>query len=77
MAIPGGLENDPLARFLVEGGAVVAGGVAIGATLGYVAGAIVSDLGGPADPAGWAEAWGRGGGLFGLSYLIYRAAGVP
>jgi hypothetical protein len=76
MAVATTLEDDPLARCLAEGGAVVAGSVAIGATLGYVAGAIVSDLGGPADPARWVEISGRAGGVFGLFYLIYRTPEV-
>lgn len=76
LALRGGLEDDPLARFLVEGGAMVSGSAALCATGGYVAASLARDLGHDADPLAWAERAGCIGGVFGLAVLTLRAAGV-
>jgi hypothetical protein len=76
MAIPGGLENDPLARFLVEGGAVVSGSAALLAAGGYLAWSLARDLGRDADPFLWPERSGCVGGVFGLAMLTFRAVGL-
>jgi hypothetical protein len=44
-----------LGDFLAEGGAIVGGSAAFGATLGFIAGSIVHDLRPQSDPDDWAR----------------------
>jgi hypothetical protein len=50
-----------LGDFLVEGGAIVGGGAALFATLGFIAGSLVHDFHPESDP----EEWARKGAAFG------------
>ena len=67
-----------LPRVLGELGAVAGGGTALGAAIGFVAGALARDLRlrSQAQPLRWAEYGGAYGGLFSLCLLGYRALGV-
>ena len=47
--------SSDLGDFLAEGGAVVGGGAALGATLGFIAGSIVHDFRPQTDPDEWAR----------------------
>jgi hypothetical protein len=62
-----------LGDFLAEGGAIVGGAAALGATLGFVAGSIVHDFRPQTDPDHWARKGAAFGGLFGLVALLDRA----
>jgi hypothetical protein len=55
-----------LGDFLAEGGAVVGGGAAIGATACFIAGSIVHDFRPEVDPDDWARRGALLGGVFGL-----------
>jgi hypothetical protein len=70
------LREEPLARFLVEGGAIVGGATVLFGAAGFVLGSFARDLRGEADPVKWAEEWARVGGAAGLALVIYRTAGV-
>jgi hypothetical protein len=59
-----------LGDFLAEGGAVVGGGAALGAALGFIAGSIVHDFDAKADPDVWARKGGLLGGVMGLAALL-------
>jgi hypothetical protein len=59
-----------LGDFLAEGGAVVGGGAAIGATLGFVVGSIVHHFRPETDPELWARRGALGGGVFGMAVLV-------
>jgi hypothetical protein len=59
-----------LGDFLAEGGAVVGGGAALGAVVGFIAGSLARDFGVEADPDEWARQVGMLGGVFGLMVLI-------
>jgi hypothetical protein len=65
------LSRD-LGDFRAEGGAVVGGGAALGAVIGFVAGSLVHDLRAGTDPDLWARRGGLLGGLVGLVALIDR-----
>jgi hypothetical protein len=65
--------SGDLGDFLAEGGAVVGGGAALGATLGFVAGSLVQDLRPQTDPDYWARKGGFFGGVAGLVALAMRA----
>jgi hypothetical protein len=54
-----------LADFLAEGGAIVGGGAALFATLGFVAGSLVRDFRPRTDP----ESWARRGAAYGASWV--------
>jgi hypothetical protein len=60
-----------LGDFLAEGGAIVGGSAALGATLGFVAGSVVHDFRPQTDPDYWARRGGFYGGLFGFAVLIF------
>ena len=60
-----------LGDFLAEGGAIVGGSAALGATLGFIAGSIVHDFRPQRDPSYWARRRGLYGGLFGLAVLLF------
>jgi hypothetical protein len=62
-----------LGHFLVEGGAIVGGGAAIGAVLGFVAGSVVHDLRPETDPDTWARKCGALGGVAGFCILVFDA----
>ena len=64
--------SGDLGDFLAEGGAVVGGGAALGATLGYIAGSLVHDLRPQTDPDFWARQGGLFGGVAGLFALVLR-----
>ena len=55
-----------LGDFLAEGGAIVGGSAALGATLGFIAGSVVHDFRPQTDPEYWARRGGLFGGVFGL-----------
>jgi hypothetical protein len=55
-----------LGDFLAEGGAIVGGGAAIGATVFFIAGSIVHDFRPETDPEDWARKGAAYGGLVGL-----------
>jgi hypothetical protein len=64
--------SGDLGDFLAEGGAVVGGGAALGATIGFVAGSLVHDFRPETDPDGWARNGAALGGVAGLVALLYR-----
>ena len=66
------MRQRDLADHLAEGGAVVGGSAALGATLGFVAGSFVHDLDENVDPEFWARRGGYFGGLIGLAALLLR-----
>jgi hypothetical protein len=59
-----------LGDFLAEGGAIVGGGAALGATIFFVAGSVVHDFRPQTDPEQWARRGGLFGGVFGLVVLL-------
>ena len=59
-----------LGDFLAEAGAVVGGGAALGATIGFVAGSLVHDLRPVTDPEQWARNGALFGGVAGLVVLL-------
>jgi hypothetical protein len=65
------LSRD-LGDFLAEGGAVVGGGAALGAAMGFIVGSIVHDFRPSTDPDFWARRWGLFGGLVGIVAWIDR-----
>jgi hypothetical protein len=62
-----------LGEFLAEGGAIVGGGAALGATVGFIAGSVVHDFRPQTDPDEWARRFAALGGTFGLVILILDA----
>ena len=64
--------SGDLGDFLAEGGAIVGGGAALGATLGFIAGSLVHDLRPQTDPDFWARQGGLFGGVAGLFALVLR-----
>jgi len=58
--------------FLAEGGAVVGGGAALGATVFFIAGSLVHDFRPETDPDAWARRGGFYGGVLGLAALALR-----
>jgi hypothetical protein len=54
--------SGDLGDFLAQGGAVVAGGAALGATVCFIAGSLVHDVRPKTDP----DAWARTGALMGV-----------
>jgi hypothetical protein len=65
-----GKVRSDLGHFLVEGGAVVGGGAAFGATIGLVAGSILHDLRREVDPELWARKGAVYGGVFAMVVLV-------
>jgi hypothetical protein len=61
--------SGDLGDFLAEGGAVVGGGAALGATVFFIAGSIVHDLRPQSDPDEWARNGAAFGGVVGLGVL--------
>ena len=61
-----------LGDFLAEGGAIVGGGAALGATIGFVAGSVVHDFRPQTDPDVWARKCAALGGVVGLVALLDR-----
>jgi hypothetical protein len=70
------LTDDPLARFFVEGGAIVGGATMLFSAAGFVLGSFARDLRGDVNPVTWAEHGARLGGTLGLTIVIYRTTGV-
>jgi hypothetical protein len=64
--------SGDLGDFLAEAGAVVGGGAAFGATLGFIAGSLVHDLRPQTDPDFWARRGGLFGGVVGLALIAIR-----
>lgn len=64
--------SGDLGDFLAEGGAIVGGGAALGATLGFIAASLVHDLRPQTDPDYWARKGGLLGGVAGLFALALR-----
>jgi hypothetical protein len=62
--------SGDLARWLADGGAVVGGSAALGATVGFIAGSVVHDFRSETDPDHWARRGGLFGGVFGLVILL-------
>jgi hypothetical protein len=61
-----------LGDFLAEGGAVVGGGAALGATLFFIVGSIVHDFRPESDPDQWARNGAAFGGAVGVGALLVR-----
>jgi hypothetical protein len=61
-----------LGNLLAEGGAVVGGGAALGATLFFIAGSLAHDFRPEADPEQWARQGAALGGVLGLAALAIR-----
>jgi hypothetical protein len=68
-----GSAGRDLGDFLAEGGAVVGGGAAFGAAIGFIAGSLANDVDPRADPDVWARKGAAWGGLAGLVALVERA----
>ncbi len=64
------MRAGSLGEFLAEAGAVVGGGAALFATLGFIAGSLVRELDPNADPHVWARRGGLLGGAFGLVIFL-------
>ena len=64
--------SGDLGDFLAEGGAIVGGAAALGATIGFVAGSVLQDLRPQTDPDFWARRGGFYGGVWGLAILLLR-----
>jgi hypothetical protein len=64
--------SGDLGDFLAEGGAVVGGGAALGATLFFIAGSLVRDFRPGTDPDQWAREGAALGGVLGLAALAFR-----
>ncbi len=61
-----------LGDFLADGGAIVGGGAALGATVGFIVGSIVHDFRPQPDPDQWARKCAALGGVVGLVALLDR-----
>jgi hypothetical protein len=61
-----------LGDFLAEGGAIVGGAAALGATVGFIIGSVVHDFRPETDPDEWARRFGALGGVAGLVILLER-----
>ena len=57
---------------LAEGGAIVGGGAALGATLFFIVGSLVHDFRPETDPDEWARVGALFGGVAGLGVLLDR-----
>jgi hypothetical protein len=57
--------------FLAEGGAIVGGGAALGATLFFIAGSLLQDFRPETDPDHWARRGALFGGVFGLGVVLF------
>jgi hypothetical protein len=66
--------SGALGDFLAEGGAVVGGGAALGATVFFITGSLVHDFRPESDPDQWARNGAAFGGVVGLGVLL--ATGV-
>jgi hypothetical protein len=64
--------SGDLGDFLAEGGAVVGGGAALGAALGFIAGSLVHDFRPETDPDDWARKGALWGGVLGMATLAIR-----
>jgi hypothetical protein len=64
--------SGDLGDFLAEGGAIVGGGAALGATLGFIVGSLVHDVRPKTDPERWTRKGGLFGGVLGLVALALR-----
>jgi len=65
--------NGQVGERLAEGGAIVGGTAALGATLGFIAGTIAHELDETNDPHQWARHLGTSGGLLGLYIWVKDA----
>jgi hypothetical protein len=61
-----------LGDFLAEGGAVVGGGAAMGAVVGFVLGSIMHDFRPEVEPDAWARKFALYGGVVGFGLLLAR-----
>jgi hypothetical protein len=61
-----------LGDFLAEGGAIVGGGAALGAAVGFIIGSVVHDFRPETDPDEWARRCAALGGVAGLVDLLER-----
>jgi hypothetical protein len=61
-----------LGDFLAEGGAIVGGGAAIGATIGFIAGSLLHDFRPKTDIDLWTRNFAAFGGVVGLVALLER-----
>ena len=59
-----------LGEFLAEGGAIVGGGAAMGATFFFIAGSVVHDFRSETDLEQWARNGALLGGVFGLVIVV-------
>jgi hypothetical protein len=67
------MRAGTLGDLLAEAGAVVGGGAALGATVGFVLGSLAQDIGVAADPDIWARHGGLWGGVAGLVAFLEGA----
>ena len=65
--------SGALGDFLADAGAIVGGGAALGATIGFIAGSLVHDFRPETDPDAWARVGAASGGVVGLGVLLSRA----
>ena len=64
--------SGDLGDFLAEAGAIVGGGAALGATLGFITGSLLQDIRPTTDPERWTGTGGFYGGVLGLVALALR-----
>jgi hypothetical protein len=70
------VQDDPLAAWIADVGPVVGGGAAVGGALGFLAGALVHDLGrATTDPLRWGQQGGYLGGAGSLLFLFLNSLG--
>jgi hypothetical protein len=67
------MNGGTLGELLAGAGAVVGGGAALGATLGFIAGCPAQDLGAEIDPDFWARMGGMFGGIMGIVAFLEAA----
>lgn len=81
------LAAADLAHYVVLGGGIVTAGVALGGSVGFIAGALVHDAAtvvhwrwlnrlAKATPKEWAETMAPYGGILGLTAFVMRVCGV-
>jgi hypothetical protein len=59
-----------LGDFLAQGGAVLGGGAALGASLGFLIGSVALEFRADVEPEAWARSWGFYGSLVGLVVFL-------
>ena len=67
------MRAGTLGELLADAGAVVGGGAALGATVGFVLGSLAQEFGANADPERWTRRGGQLGGIVGIVAFLEGA----